>query len=401
MMNVVITGAGMVNKGSQAMLFSTINGVLKKYPDANITCFSNREEDFAESVLKKYKFDILPWDTRTIKYFYYRLYLFPFSYMLLKAKLLPDKETIKKIKDTLKRADFILCPNGYNIGSRWSMNTAKTATNTIKIAKRFKKKIYLLPQSFGPFSWGKGNGKYLKELKNTLIYPEKLYCREKEGLMELNNIGITNAVLKPDLVICDNQFENISRMINGPIIRKEIKQEYKEGIIGIVINENVVRRGGPMVGNLYSDIIRFLIDKTNKRIMVIKTSTKDDDYLAKIQKEFDGNAQVIFDVYDYNSLEIMYYMKNFDFIIGSRYHSIIFAYYNYVPAVIVGWSEKYSNLAAYFNQERYVVSIEQWDKDRLYENIESMIDNYQMEKEAIARNMTAMKKENIFAEIIF
>ena len=101
-------------------------------------------------------------------------------------------------------------------------------------------------------------------------------------------------------------------------------------------------------------------------------------------------------------MEITNIFKNFDFVIASRYHSIIHGYEVGVPAVIIGWAEKYHELANLFEQEEFIFDTrEKINLDDLSIAINKMLN----EGPKISKNIALLKKKitsgsYIFEEII-
>ncbi|GAG10636.1 unnamed protein product, partial [marine sediment metagenome] len=93
-------------------------------------------------------------------------------------------------------------------------------------------------------------------------------------------------------------------------------------------------------------------------------------------------------------------IKQFQFIITSRYHSIIHAYKNGVPAIVLGWAVKYEELLGKFSQMDYMVDFR---SNYLHKNfnwvVDKMLNNCEREKEKINFQFSKLKKNDIFEEI--
>ena len=380
------------------MLIATMNGIKRKYPETKFTVFSLSRKDWDSDTASKFpEIEILPWSTWTVLIIWFKLYLIP-GISILNHRLPIGKELRKSIK-RIKSSDLILAASGYAIGSRWSIFHSRRIIRTIKIAKRYKKPIYLVPQSFGPFNWkGKKADKFMKDIYKTLCYPEQIYCREKEGYECLSTLGLKNIKLAPDSVVSDNNFLDGEMFIKESFQNKSLISE--KGSIGLVINKHIIDRDDrTSIKNLYVNILKYLIKNTDEKIVVFKSSTEDDKYLNDLCKMFSDEQRIIFDLNDYNSIELVKYIRNFNFLIASRYHSCIFAYLNSVPCVIIGWSEKYYNLAEYFQQEKFVVSIEDWNEIRIFENIDYLSENYKKESKVISSSIIEIQNNSFFNEI--
>ena len=86
-----------------------------------------------------------------------------------------------------------------------------------------------------------------------------------------------------------------------------------------------------------------------------------------------------------------------DFIVASRYHSIVHGDRNAVPSVILGWAEKYRSLADLFGQGEFIFDVrENISDESLLAAIEKMSLNYSEYKVAIGTNLEEIQKESCF-----
>ena len=67
---------------------------------------------------------------------------------------------------------------------------------------------------------------------------------------------------------------------------------------------------------------------------------------------------------EFESGEYSLMVRQFDFIIASRFHSIVHAYKEGVPAIIFGWATKYQELAGHFDQSKFVFDITDKPNDK-------------------------------------
>jgi colanic acid/amylovoran biosynthesis protein len=89
------------------------------------------------------------------------------------------------------------------------------------------------------------------------------------------------------------------------------------------------------------------------------------------------------------------FIQQFDFVIASRFHAIVHAYKQKVPAIILGWASKYNDLAVYFKQEKYVFDIS--DKDKSEKIVDAVIElsmNYRSEAGVIEHKLEAINENN-------
>jgi colanic acid/amylovoran biosynthesis protein len=101
---------------------------------------------------------------------------------------------------------------------------------------------------------------------------------------------------------------------------------------------------------------------------------------------------------NFSCLEYDAFVKEFEFIICSRFHGIVHAYRNYVPVIALGWAVKYQELTRAVGQESYMFDItaEDCDREALLQAIRNMIKNREEERHTIQTNMEKIQQENCF-----
>ena len=86
-----------------------------------------------------------------------------------------------------------------------------------------------------------------------------------------------------------------------------------------------------------------------------------------------------------------------DYIIGSRFHSIVHAYKEDIPCVAIGWAVKYKELLERFGQIQYAVDVRSNNAENaLLEAINRMEINYTHEKAKIAESLKIIQDQNCF-----
>jgi len=388
----VLTGSAMRNKGSQAMLFTMINGLKKRYEGCRIVFFTNDPNDLKEA--NDYNFEILPWDYHTIRYVFMRMN--HYDRLVTSSAYDVARKYNEKIIDVLESADLIFDVSGYQLGSRWGYKITFWYLANIEIAKRFGLPLYLMPQSIGPFKWKNKRNKFIRIwLRKVIKYPDIIFCRETEGYGWLDEFKVKRKLVSPDLVIQEEEFALPERIFSDN--RQYKKIQIPTNSVGIILNEHVVKRGNrDTVISLYVQVIERLLN-SDKQPVLLKTSTADDRLVEEVIKNVRNSKELIV-INDIPScIELCDAMQNFDYIVGSRYHSIIFGYRHGVPAVIVGWAEKYMNLAKYFGQENYVVDLETWDENQIINNMELMREHYSEESEKIKKALKVIQENSVFS----
>lgn len=389
--NIIITGGELYNKGAQAMVFTVVNEMKKKYPNKNIYLFSTMDYERKEEDKEKYNFEILPSDLRL------RSKLFK----LLTSKLNKynyNKELEIKIKKILKNTDFAIDISGYNLSSQLSTLGSIRYLLNIKFMKKYNIELYILPQSLGPFNYKFPSNILLKYLlKKYLKYPKKIIAREKNGYKNISKFTKNNLYKSVDIVLQQSEI-NLENIFKNKYIPKKIK--IKKNSIGIIPNEQNKRFNKKNdIFEIYKKIIKKEL-KFNKTIYILRHSYKDLDFCKEIKYLFKENDNVILIEDDLNSIELNHILEQFDYVIASRYHSIIHSYKNNVPALIIGWAIKYKELSDFFNQKQYCFDIrKEIEIKKILEKTNSLDKNYIDEKKTIKDKMKDIKENNLFDEL--
>ncbi|SPJ25222.1 polysaccharide pyruvyl transferase family protein [Palleronia abyssalis] len=391
----IVTGIQMKNKGSQAMFLTLRHTLRSIYIDCEVIGFSNKYHS-----PETYNFTLLPYDDFTRPVLNRRLHKVPFlapSMTFLAGKLRKTEKWNGKIAEmdrALRDADAIFDASGYTLGSGWPKGGGRMLLQTVRLAKRYNKKIILMPQSFGPFDWGENDdADFLKEIKDELSYCTKIYAREREGYECLTSLGLDNVELSADMVIRETDFPTANDIHVAPAARH---LEYPEaGSVGLIINENVLRVGDTKSAlALYRAILHRLI-ANGEKVYILNTSGADTHLIESVLENLEDRSLVNIITGEYSSPELIEIIARFKYIMASRYHSIIFGYRSCVPAIILGWASKYIDLADHFGQQEYVFDIRQPDADRILQKVDQMGVAYEEESRRIGERMTKVQGSSV------
>lgn len=210
-----------------------------------------------------------------------------------------------------------------------------------------------MPQSYGPFDDLFDKERAFKILSQC----EKIYAREKKGYVLLNNMGLNNVEFCFDSVLIENKYRPELVLRDFEKYSKLVPRVEPESV-AIVPNARLVDIGKNDTVSLlvmYAKIIDAVSSIHN--VYLIPHAGEDLELCKRIKSIFLEKEKVILIDTILNSFNFEKIVKNMSFIIASRYHSIIHAYKESIPAVILGWSEKYNEVAKAFNQERYIIDV--------------------------------------------
>ena len=331
MKKIIISGANFNNKGAQSMLFIVVDEMRKRFPNCDIYFLSSEKLD-----LRDYSFNQLYFSVETSKILNRNFS----SLLLLCTRYIKEfikKIAVKKYKihdplytiKQLKSCDFIIDISGYQLGDKWSLDLNYLFLNVIKFSKRFSIPIYIMPQSFGPFDYRNLNitekNKLLNDIQHAMKYPRVVFARENSALKALNQLGVDQVILSPDLVLQNSGINKNNIYVKHP---KTVLPKIQLESVGIVPNAQCFKFGDhQIIMNLYQTLINRLL-LMDKKVYLIRHSGEDGAICQEIKSIFFDNEDVIFLDIDLSCLEYDELVKQFDLIVSSRYHGAVHALRN-------------------------------------------------------------------------
>jgi colanic acid/amylovoran biosynthesis protein len=388
--NIIIVGGELFNKGAQAMTFTVIDRMKRIKPHSNIFLFSNRDFFRKDEEKAIYSFTIMPWNLET------KLSLLNYLRIFRKKNQKCLQDSLEKI---IKDAEYFIDVSGYALGSAWGWLKSIDYLLNIAVAKKYSVPYYIFPQSIGPFNY-----RFIDKLplnflmKSYLKYPNKIFCREKEGLSSLYKFTKNNIERAYDIVLQGQEYDLSNIYIKKPYL-KNIKIESNS--VAIIPNTKVIER--IEAGKLYSTYIS-IIDKlinAGKKIYILRHSFEDIDICKKMKQYYPDNGVLELIPDDLNAIELERVVKQFDLIVASRYHSIIHAYKNGIPVLVIGWATKYRELLDTFGQSEYHFDVRGGlDDDKVNLALDKLLSSYQSEKKKIIDKMSSLAKCDVYGTLI-
>lgn len=394
----LIVGSNFINKGAQSMLFVTVDQLRKRYPDCEIYMLS--AFDYAED--QPYSFQIVFEDEDA-----HRMVNHP----VLGAGVIMAKDAVKKIlgKPTgykKKSALAALYPeiscvidiSGFALSSSWEVKASKEYLRRVSEAKRKHIPVILMPQSFGPFSYGQDQKKMDRMIRENLSYPKAIFAREKEGVDLLQDrYHCKNIFLSPDLVLCHPTPEIGVICRNAEAVKPTQIPEIPGNTVGVIPNMRTLSgHNKSELLDFYKKIIETVLDK-QKNVALIRHSREDLSFCKEIKTIFaqEDHVQLLtndFDCFSYDAL-----VQKLDFIIGARYHSLVHAFKAGIPCIAIGWAVKYLELFRLFGDEAFVFDVRKaLDIERMCEAIRLYCTYGKEKKNQILQTVSQLQKCSCF-----
>ncbi len=407
-MNVIITGAGFGNKGAQTMLFITVYEIKKRYSEYNVFFVSGERVD-TESI-KAYSFDIiyraaffdalrsltgLPGLKRSFSDKVRNVIKIFVKYRMQKGAF--SGYVRKIISDTVIFIDL----SGFALSSAFKPRINKEYLTCIDSARLLGIPVVLMPQSFGPFDYDESiKDKMMENIRRIMKYPELIFAREQDGYDQLvNEIGSDKVVLSPDLVLQNKEFD-IGKITDVSRLKTDVPEVNTDKNVAIIPNKRVLDKfkDDEAFYSLYDGILRLLLDR-GRNVYLIYHSNEDLLICRKI-KDTCGSERVYVVDEEMNFWQFAEYISNFDYVIASRYHSIIHSFKQGVPCIGLGWAVKYKELFEQCEQGNYVFDLTaSVDLKAIYDAILQLDTEWKKESDTIRRNIDLIQKDNCFDKL--
>lgn len=358
----LVEGASFENKGAQAMLFTAISEIRRRYPKALIWYMPNESlASYNESLRNKYNMLYVPCDFSTGSNFF----------------------------EILHNLTAIVDVSGYALAPHFKNNKIIPMT---RAAWDYNIPLYFMPQSFGPLDFEE---EVNEEYKTLLPTAKAIFARERQGYEEMREkYHLENIQLSKDLVLQNKSLDLESIYTGVPDFSKYHISE--QNAVAIIPNAKTYIFGNKQeILKMYKEVIDYLIQLGKKVYIVCHSNDQevsDDIYTMYKEKESVILYDKEIDCIGYSAL-----VQNFQYVIASRYHAIVHAYKENIPCIAIGWAEKYKELLNSFQQEQYIFDVREGiDVSTLKEAIVQMDANYQKEKLIIADILPEMQKRNCF-----
>ncbi|MBQ0042028.1 MAG: polysaccharide pyruvyl transferase family protein [Lachnospiraceae bacterium] len=387
----LIAGANFNNKGAEAMMFACIDAIKKEDPQNEVYILLHKKTDVP--INAKVVNDFIPSKLYACGGF---LRFVGRVMGILKKHDFP----LRELSDCMDDIDCVIDVSGYNLSSDWPFMALISYLSVVIAAIKKNCKVYLFPQSFGPFKY-KGISKYIDRLsRKYLPRVSQIYVREADGEKHLEEAyHLTNVTRIADMVLQHKSF-NEERIFSAKVNKEQIPELDKAvDIIGLVPNKKLFEKcDKEVVLELYSRMIG-KINEDGGKVLIIP-HTVQDMKLGKeiIEQNKTANVEIIEKVfYAYQYEEIF---KQCKYVIASRYHSVIHTFKALKPCVILGWAIKYRELSELFDQENYAFDVrEEAFGEKAMKALDYLRENADKESAKIEKAYASIGEDMCFGQV--
>lgn len=371
MKKILFISASFQNKGSAAMLISTLKIFRKLIPDGEFALASSYPE----------------FDRERAKKCGLRIFEYQFTVKNILKPLI-------SMASELVNTNVVVDLSGFAFSDKDRRKGMLIKGLTIIICKLFRKSVILYSQSLGPFNY-----KFTRLLcKVCLQRANVIVVRGGISRSHLHSLGITKNVY----VYADSAFllDTVPQKRLNEMLDKE-NMRRRKGVrkIGIAVNTRIYERTkGLRTDNQYVTVMAqlsdFLVENLNAEIVFVPYEITprgyDDRFVARIIfKNVRNKHRIHLIENEYDPRELKALTQIFDLFIGCRFHSIIASTSMCIPTIAIGWSHKYLEMMEVLGQAKYVCGHKNLSLDHL---INLVIDALRRRK-AIKKELEAKLKE--------
>lgn len=392
MRNIIITGGELFNKGAQAMTFIAVDAMKKRFPDHQILVLSEMDLQRSKEEREQYAFGFMGW--------------YPLKFVRCQTNpvlrglcLLRNRKELLEAENIYKNTDLMLDISGYALGSNWSEETCNHYLDHLEFAKGFHIPAYLMPQSFGPFDFHGETGEKVEQRIKELLPTVKVICaREREGYQQLKDrYHLKNVILANDMVVNNSGIDLHHIYCEVPAMDLLGILPGSAAVIPNQRNYMVANEG--QVQQLYISVINYLL-KNGLSVYLLAHSDMDKKICKELKSKFGSDSRVILIERELNCIEFNEVVKQFQFVIASRFHAIVHAFKNGIPCIALGWATKYHDLMKQFGQEQYMLDVrKQITEEDLGMVIQDMMKERNRQSSIIQKRLSELQEKDVF-EII-
>lgn len=393
----IVPGVTDNNKGDQALVWETYRLIkdTNLFDEINIVLSINKNTDYPENVkqtidkgIKIIPTNILKHPRRNINFqndyvkdSYRNLFRMIFNgiFDLLSSLLIlivSNKKHLRQIflprsynslLDIYTEADVVFLKGGgfiHAYGEFYAFYLMWYFLFYIRLANKMKKKVIILPNSFGPFEgfWVK------KQVKSVLSKVDLIYCREEvssKALSELLGYPIkVESDLGFHLKVSSNAEEKVSYYF------KKYNIDENDALFGLTLrpwrfpNMSNSKEKYHNYINAIAEAVNF-VSKTGRKVVIFNQSIgpnaheDDRNAIMDLIKLLPNENMITWINEDLpcDILKTMY--SKCESFLGTRFHSVIFAITSLVPSIAIAYGgNKGTGIMYDFNLNEYVIPIE-------------------------------------------
>lgn len=405
----VVLGGELRNRGAQAMSFLTISNIRKLLPGIEPVLVSpvDAKQPLYSRVRGRRTRDDLT--NLSFKVIWGGLNLLPLNGCPNFREKTRDERfrefvmqcvfsrQLEEGKTVLEDAALCIDVSGFQFGAQWGYGRCSNYLREIALLRERDIPTYILPQSFGPFDFADFRQTEIirSQARELLRFPRMICARERQGYSDILDLCPgARCTLEEDMVLQAGELD-VGDIFIDPSKVPEYPRIETERNVAIIPNARTFDHGdGVRLLALYGSIVDQLL-RDGYNVYVIRHSEDDDEACSSIKGMFMDEGRVTLMCEERYCFQYEKLFARCDFLVASRFHSIVHAYRRGVPCVALGWAMKYAELLGRFGQGRYVHDARSLgDEDALavFASVKRMEARHAEESEAIKERLSEIRR---------
>jgi len=286
---------------------------------------------------------------------------------------LPLPPSIKKVSEHYKNADLITGVGGGYLRSKPSFVSSVELIlllHPLKIASILSRPTVLYTQSLGPFS-----NKFQKYLAAKMLKQvELIIVREDISVELLRQMGVSRNVVRS----ADSAF---AFQGNNPVNwRSKLNLPENQQVVGITVRSWLNSSKQTEYEKSIAALADYLAKKGYGVVFIPQVTCKhenDDDREVATRvngyMQHKNEAVFITEKIDHHEIQSLY--GELDYLVGTRFHSVIFALKSYVPALAIEYEHKTSGIMRDLGLEKWVIDINDILPSKLIEGMDLLVNS--------------------------
>lgn len=257
----------------------------------------------------------------------------------------------------------------------------------ILLAKQMKKSVYIMPNSFGPFK-----GPFVNKIvKMALSHCEVIVSRESISQKMIEKELNIKTEICPDLafVLEEKKLdkENIFKKYNLPRDKKLVGITMRPYRFPNVVNPEKAYQKYQTEMSIF---IKWLYENEYMPVLVehtlaINTHENDGECIKQVIAKLDSSMYRVISEKTYDCQDLKFIYGLFSYIVGTRFHSIIFSFGNKIPGIAISYvGNKSFGIMKDIGLEDFVIDIKDVNSKQLIKKFEYLVSNKNKVKEMIS-----------------
>lgn len=355
---IMIVGGNFIGKGAEAMMLTVQDAIKQNIPEA--VCFVPLVREADRQQLESYGFEIVKQrrQGRVVKVVSLGLAM---TRLLRQRRIDLTAAKEKGIANIFRVSDIVVDIAGFASSDQWGPRVAFVRWRLYALSKCAGNRIIFMPQSWGPFK-----NRSVRLFTRLMLRNSEVVCaREKlssDYLIEARCVNPQKVLLSPDIAF---QFHASPPEVGQRILNQAGLIDRSRPIVAITPNMRIYERTpGQGINNTYLsaliNVVKHFLRETSCRIVLIPheasfRQANDTELCNMLIEQIQDRERVYMLTGDESAADIKAVIGLSDFLVASRYHSLIAALSMRVPAAVIGWSHKYNEVMQKIGLEKWVV----------------------------------------------